>query len=97
MHSGWPNNNLNKLESLIRSKRSFTDKEIPDGWFDQTSAQVIALSDEYAIELTRICLVNLAIRHSGGDLNNFTVSSEGVEHSVYRVLDLLKESVPSGD
>lgn len=94
MHSGWPNE---ELEDLIKTKKSLTDIDEEEGWFKKTTEQVYNLPDYLAVELTRICLANLAIRHSGGDLDNFTVSNEGVEDSLYRVIDLIKESIPNGD
>lgn len=91
MDSGWPNS---ELEELIKSAYS----DIEDEWFEHTVEWVIELSDDLAVELARISIANLAIRHSGGDLTKFTVSQEGLKHSIYRVLDLMKESVPpNGD
>lgn len=94
MPSGWTNDTL---ESLIKGKESLSDVGVPNGWFEFVASQIIELPDELAVELARIAIMNLAIRHAGGDLSDMTVSQEGVEYSVLRVLDLMKESATDGD
>lgn len=86
---GWTNDNL---EELIRSKEGLVPESAPGK--QQWHEYLLALSDEESVELARLTITNLAYRHAGFyDSPAQLVSLEGIQFSLARVLDLIKESV----
>lgn len=87
---------LIEIESLLQTSNSLGtfDDKTRENWY----VFLLEMSDAESIEFARMAVCNVAFRHAGFRDSHFDGSSqEGMEHSLKRVLDLMKESLDNGD